>query len=196
MIIAIVYLDYHHSFIINIIILPQAAPLGAAAAAAELTRLFPGRKSPELAVWRSWRGNFDVLSFVRLFLPLLSRSWFKSETFCKNLREIVAVVDKVGWVDPVSGSFHLGNKNFPISGNTQEHYYHKNYELHHNAAVTPVTKLQIPDPPCGWALSPQCHWRLCKKFFQSHGEPWLWDWLNNAIGHSIKPWLWDWLEQH
>ena len=61
MIIAIVYLDYHHFFIINIIILPQAAPLGAAAAAAELTRLFPGRKLPELVVWRSLRGNFHVL---------------------------------------------------------------------------------------------------------------------------------------
>ena len=63
------------------IILPQAAPLGAAAAAAELTRLFPGRKLPEVAVWRSLRGNFHVLSFVRLFLLLFSRSWFKSETF-------------------------------------------------------------------------------------------------------------------
>ena len=50
MIIAIVYLDYNHSLIINIIVLPQAAPLGAAAAAAELTRLFPGRKLPEVAV--------------------------------------------------------------------------------------------------------------------------------------------------
>ena len=69
MIIAIVYLDYHHSFIINIIILPQAAPLGAAAAAAELTRLFPGRKLPEVAIWPCLRGNFHVLSFVRLFLP-------------------------------------------------------------------------------------------------------------------------------
>ena len=51
------------------IILPQAAPLGAAAAAAELTRLFPGRKLPEVAIWPSLRGNFHVLSFVRLFLP-------------------------------------------------------------------------------------------------------------------------------
>ena len=52
MIIAIVYLGlgYHHFFITNMIILPQAAPLGAAAAAAELTRLFPGRKLPEVAV--------------------------------------------------------------------------------------------------------------------------------------------------
>ena len=50
MIIAIIYLDFYHSFMINITILPQAAPLGAAAAAAELTRLFPGRKLPELMV--------------------------------------------------------------------------------------------------------------------------------------------------
>ena len=52
------------------IILPQAAPLGAAAAAAELTRLFPGRKLPEAMRFDFlWGGNFDVLSFVRLLLP-------------------------------------------------------------------------------------------------------------------------------
>ena len=65
MVIINIYHDYHHFllrllplsfeiiiifFIINMIILPQAAPLGAAAAAAELTRLFPGRKLPEVAV--------------------------------------------------------------------------------------------------------------------------------------------------
>ena len=69
MIIAIAYLDYYHLFITNMIISPQAAPLGAAAAAAELTRLFPGRKLPEVVVWRSLPGNFHVLSFVRLLLP-------------------------------------------------------------------------------------------------------------------------------
>ena len=52
------------------IISPQAAPLGAAAAAAELTRLFPGRKSPGVAVWRSLWREFPRFVFCQIIFAL------------------------------------------------------------------------------------------------------------------------------
>ena len=129
MIIAIVYLDYHHFFIINIIILPQAAPLGAAAAAAELTRLFPGRKLPELMVWRSLRGNFDVLFLSDYFclysqglglnLRLSARTCVRSSQSSTKWVESTLCQDPSTWeiysailCYTVSGSFHLATRTF------------------------------------------------------------------------------------
>ena len=95
-----------------------------------------------------------LLSFITYYVLVIimcqDPSTWATRTFLAMQIQIHRNIHKQIQIHPVSGSFHLGNNHFPSNANTKQEYnYHKNYELHHNAAVMPVVKLQIPDPPCG-----------------------------------------------